>query len=372
MKVFIDSQVYSLQKVGGASRIYTELYKRFNNNNYGIDVITPPYWGCNAYARSVGLSERSFFPRIDFRNKARFAGALTRMSSLRAMRVNDYDIFHPTYYDPYFLKRINGKPFVLTILDMIHERYADTYFTGNTRISDKKKLLAKAATRIIAISQTTKNDLVRIFGIDEDKIDVVYLGNSLNKDINNDKIEMESERSPYVLYVGQRDKYKNFITFVRAVSPVLHELADLDVMCIGGGPFTEAEYYLLDKHQVRERFHQRYVSDAKLATYYANAAVLVVPSEYEGFGMPIIEAFASDCPVIVSEIPVFREIAGEAALYFQVHDTQKLAQLLLSVLTNEEQRKKLVRLGGERSLGFSWDRCADETAKVYRIALDKA
>ena len=145
-------------------------------------------------------------------------------SSIELLKNNDYDIFHPTYYNPYFLKYLNNKPYVLTIYDMIHEMYPE-YFPLNDETPALKKELAEKATKIIAISKNTKKDIIKYYGINSNKIDVIYLGNSLCDSEISNKIDRNiiGTMQKNISYLLEVEKYTKTFTFLLKLSSSLTE-----------------------------------------------------------------------------------------------------------------------------------------------------
>jgi glycosyltransferase involved in cell wall biosynthesis len=171
----------------------------------------------------------------------------------------------------------------------------------------------------------------------------------------------------YVLFVGTRDRYKNFPFFLKVVAGLLRKW-QLRLVCAGGGSFTESEKVLIKNYGLEGLVQQRMFADEDLPVIYKNARVFVFPSEYEGFGMPILEAMKCHCPVVLSENGVFREIAREAALYFELGNEQSLQNAIENVLENEDLRTTLLKRGEEREKEFSWQK----TAKGYYHSIQKA
>ena len=187
MKILYDHQTFSLKKYGGISRYYFELISRFKKDR-NIECELACKYSENAYIHSgdlfidikPGESTEDFLYGIKFKGKAKIHRTLTRVGlasnpmilnkiySAEIIMQNNFDIFHPTYYDPYFLKYIGNKPFVLTVHDMIHELYAGKFFKKNDKVIRAKKELAERAYRIIAVSESTKKDLIKLYKIDED------------------------------------------------------------------------------------------------------------------------------------------------------------------------------------------------------------
>jgi glycosyltransferase involved in cell wall biosynthesis len=289
---------------------------------------------------------------------------LNRPQSEKLLSRQDFDIFHPTYYDTYFLKYIDDKPFVLTIHDMIHEIYP-WYFPTEDRTSANKKLLAQKAARIIAVSENTKNDIVRFLGVDEEKITVIYHGTSLSKFPVNQRFELPVPQR-YILFVGKRSRYKNFEFFIQAISPLLSEDKDLNVVCAGGKGFADFERCLFEELCLEDRIHRLEVGDEALAFLYRNALAFVFPSLYEGFGIPVLEALSCGCPAILSNTSALAEAGGEAVVYFDPKSEISIRKAVGDVIFNEDVRRNLRAKGFKQVERFSWKETAHRTAAVYR------
>ena len=171
---------------------------------------------------------------------------------------------------------------------------------------------------------------------------------------------------PYLLYVGGRGGYKNFSFFVEAIAPILKTSA-LSLFCTGAR-FNSEELALFDRLGISDKVHQRFVADAEMTDLFANAIAFVYPSIYEGFGIPILDAFAAGCPALIAGASCFPEVAGDAALYFDPKNAVDLRDKLTQLLEGDI-RQLLVDKGMERVRQFSWQRCADQTAEIYRMVM---
>ena len=173
-----------------------------------------------------------------------------------------------------------------------------------------------------------------------------------------------------LLFVGSRFGYKNFDGFANAVVPLLNQDKDLHVHCAGGGRFAYEEHRFLQRLGVRSRFTQSDPTDEQLITLYKTARAFVAPSRYEGFGIPIIEAFSCGCPCATSDSSCFPEIAGEAAVYFDPDSPESMAEALRKILYDDIFRGSLIARGFERAKAFSWEKTAMQTVAVYAKAGD--
>lgn len=363
MKILFDHQIFTHQQYGGISRYFFELIKKFDNVNNSCNVAT--LFTDNAYYnKSFNPKLNRILPDANFRGKSKITKNLNVRKSVSEIKNGNFDIFHPTYYNDYFLKNIGNKPFVVTFYDMIHEKFANTYseLSNDLLTCQFKKILAQKASRIIAISETTKNDIIDIYGIDKEKIDVVYLGNSLANDINEvDKIIEED----YILFIGNRLLYKNFEGFVTVVAPLLIE-NNLKLVCGGGGEFSLDEVEFINRMSLwKQIILIKKIDDKILSNLYKNALFFAFPSLYEGFGIPVLEAFASSCPALLSNGGSLPEIGGDAAVYFDINDQDSLYKSASNLINSHQLREELREKGNKRLPNFSWDNTFRNTLSVY-------
>lgn len=356
MKVLIDNQIFEGQKFGGISRYFTKL-ESGNNLIQRMECFTEDRPKKDIQKRIQHKLERVIFNRHQIQNegKKRTDFYISQLENLK------YDVFHPTYYDNYFLGHIK-KPFVLTVYDMIHEKYAE-YF-DNSFDSINKRILCDKATKIIAISNSTKKDLIDIFEIPEEKIEVIYLATDYDS-ITASKPNFDFKAMRYLLFTGNRYSYKNFFTFLIAVSSILKNNSDLQLICTGPSFNTLEKRWIKDlgiENKVKSYFCE---NDNELVYLYQNAESFIFPSLYEGFGFPLLEAFACNCPVISSNGGSLPEIAGNAAVYFNPKDIREIRQSIQNVLSDLTLKKELVDAGKIRLKDFSWDKCKAETNLLY-------
>ena len=172
----------------------------------------------------------------------------------------------------------------------------------------------------------------------------------------------------YVLYVGERKGYKNFLPWLSAIRSIFNLDPNLKIVCTGS-PFTASEQKLFAKWNISDRLVHVAANDAQMASLYRHALCFVFPSHYEGFGIPILEAFANNCPVCLSDASCFPEVAGDAAMYFAPHDAQSMYDTLREVITNATLRDELRQRGAERIKEFSLKKMVQQTCDVYRKVL---
>ncbi len=387
MKVLYDHQIFSLQKYGGISRYFFELMKQFSKMD-GISYDLALLYTRNFYLLSnpelfnnvqKDIKTDEFCYGLQFVGKAKLHKFLGRMSlvdhpmfnnlkvSYNFLNKSEYNIFHPSYYDNYFIDKIK-KPYVLTVHDMMYEIYANKYYNNTNGFIEKKKELINKAAHIIAISENTKKDIINICNIEDKKISVVYHGNSFNY-IPSKKIDSEIPER-YILYVGDRKVYKNYEFFVNSIKSLLLKDKNLFLVCAGSVKFNSKEKFFLYRHGLTKKvIHFPLIDDEKLIDIYNRALCFVFPTLYEGFGIPILEAFSCGCPAVLSCSSSLPEVGGNAALYFDPKNTESILETVKSVIYNKDLAEKLRKRGFEQVKKFSWEKCAIETKKVYESVI---
>lgn len=368
MKVLYDYQVFALQKYGGISRYFFELMNSYHQNK-NIEFELPLIFSNNIHIKSAAFSNhKTFFPNLRLGIKNKYTKYLNKKNlefSSKIISQQKYDIIHPTYYNPYFLNHIGNKPYVLTIHDMTYEIYPE-YFKKNNDTTEFKKRLSKNASKIITVSENTKNDVLKFYNIDESKVIVVYHGNSIfvNDEFESEKLKLELPNN-YILYVGKRGSYKNFNTFFKAVSQVAKKYDDLNVICAGGGRFSKKEMAFIKECGMQKRTKHYKLNDQILKQLYSDAVAFIYPSLYEGFGMPILEAFECKCPVLLSNVSSFPEVAGDAALYFDPLSISSIQNSIEQILSDNVLREKMITAGLQKAKEYSWEKTAAQTKQVY-------
>ncbi len=386
MKVLYDHQIFEKQAYGGISRYFYELMRHISSNT-GIDYELSLKYSRNRYIldsclfnniKSIPMQNKipgniSFPGKAKLHRMLKYAGFALNpekenlMLSLQIIENKKYQIFHPTYYSDYFLNHLGAIPFVLTVYDMIHEKYMKMYKQYNDSTINKKRILALKAHKIIAISENTKRDIIDILDIDPKKIEVIYLANSLQNYNSSENIITQLPEK-YFLYIGDRKTYKNFQLLVSAIAPIIQE-EDIYLVCGGGKPFDKYECKLIRQCRCENRVLHYYGSDEILSFLYRHAIAFVFPSLYEGFGIPVLEAFSCNCPLLSSNTSSLPEVAGDAALYFDPFDVDSLRKALYDILNNPGLRNRLAAMGKKRLALFSWEKTSKETYEVYKSIL---
>ena len=375
IKILLDPQIFNLQTYGGISRYYTEIFKCLKQNK-NLSTILPIDSSNNVYVGNSGLLLQEKKQLVAHLIKAiNVLGISTRSLNRRiskkktekSFRDTKFDLFIPTYYDPYFLEIIDGKPFVLTVYDMVHELMPQYFIDDPWNVTVNKKKLLEKATKIIAVSKNTKKDIIKVYPhIDESKIEVIYHGNSIQV---NEKASVNLPHN-YILFVGSRDHYKNFYFLAESIKDLLIKDSTLKLICAGGGEFKDEEIEFLKKAGIQEQVEQKYFEEEQLGLFYKKAKCFVFPSMYEGFGIPVLEAMACGCPIVLSNSSSFPEVAGEAGIYFDISDKEDLMNKIVLVLNDEKFRDAHILKGIEQAKKFTWEMAASQCLELYKKAIN--
>lgn len=382
MKVLYDLQAFDMQTHGGVSRCFAELY---SHRPAFVDAHISVKETDNVYLQELGFPPKGtlyknflcdkdtklkhflfklkyniLYPKFSRLDKRPLINLFETESVLKK---GDFDIFHPTFFDDYFLPFLGKKPFVITVHDMIPE-----IFSIDKHQVEQKLAIIPKATHIVAVSERTKQDLVRIMHVPEEKVSVIYHG-------SDEEPYMPSTTAPiaeeYILFVGTRYEYKNFKAFCKSCVVILKRHPQLKIVCTGV-PFSPEEFQFFESLGIKDRMVHKFVQTSQeLLDLYHYAFTFVYPSKYEGFGIPILEAYKADCPVMLNRASCFPEIAGDAAVFFDLNseksDFEEQFETLYR-LTGDE-RGELIQRQRERMKLYSWSKSAAQLADVYKDVL---
>lgn len=275
--------------------------------------------------------------------------------ALQTFKDNLDVLFVPAHTLPLFRKP--GLKTVITVHDLGSEYLPSTHqIKQRLYLGFMQRYQLKTASKIIAVSEATKEDLVKRIGLKPEKITVVYEGydNKIFKPIKN------NQSKTYYLFVGTIQPRKNLERLIRAFVKV-----DKTLIIVGQKGWLSDEIYQLPKKlKIEDRVKfLGYVPDEKLPSLYSGAIALVFPSLFEGFGLPILEAQACGCPVITSNLSSMPEVAGQGAIYVNPYSVQSIRDGMIKIMNND-LRFKIKDLGFKNIKRFSWEKCARETLQV--------
>ena len=361
MQLFFDHQIFSEQLYGGISRYFCELITGINKSsehNAHLSLL----WSNNIHLKEYNINSLPY----PFPTKKRFLQKSNQLYNVIDCKLGNYDIYHTTYFNGFLNNVTHSKPIVTTFYDMIYEKlsYQFAELAVDKLVVKQKKEIADKASHLIAISESTKRDMIELMNISPERISVIHLGSSFVSDSHKFIIAEQSDEKPYILYVGNRSIYKNFNNFLKASIKSLKRYK-MSLVCAGGGEFNAHEIELIRSLSITDSVLQVAVNDKILPELYKNATAFIFPSLYEGFGIPILEAFSCDCPCAISNISSFPEVAGNAALYFDPSDQDSMENAIDRIITDNALRKELIALGQQRLSLFSWQNTVKQTLDLY-------
>ena len=364
MRVLVDARLLG-HAISGVERYLLELLTELGNpavrGNHRIDAYLSQTFDTAFNSFPSGLNKR-------FENPA--------VAAVRA-----YDVFHRAFQPADFstVVEIGAAPAsVLSVHDLIGYRRSD-YWTDASAFEKYRKTLEYAviaADRILAISNATKQDLVRTLNVDESRIDVAYLGANLRFQSLKDRAGVEAVlakyglKPGYLLSIGTDYPHKNRLRLLRAFELLKESYPELSLVLAGprkfGRPQPEVDTLLAKLRPAVTEIED--LPDEDLVALYNGASVYVFPSLDEGFGLPVLEAFGCEVPVVCSNATSLPEPAGEAALLVDANNPSELRDAIASAMTNNSLRAQLIAKGRERIRQFTWERTARETVAAYERA----
>ncbi len=364
MKIAFDGQIFQRQNFGGISRYFTEMAKELSKLE-GLDIrflspIHRNHYLQNSFKRESLRYRLPIYPnRFGIGQKIDFLGDF--IASKQVIKYNP-DIVHETFFASKIDLRIRASR-VITVYDLIRETENPT-----SAISSRNISAIKRANAIICISESTRIDLLNLVPLDPDLVSTVHLAAA---SIFYERGTVNSELIPnnYILYVGQRNGYKNFDRMLLAFAKASFVKSNFQLVVFGGGAFNQNEIQLLRQLGIVKNVKKIDGDDKVLADLYKNASALIYPSLYEGFGIPVIEAMASGCPVICSNRSSLPEIAGDAAVFFDPENEGSIMDAMITTLQDSTKMDEIRAMGIIRSTHFSWERTALETARIYRALI---
>jgi glycosyltransferase involved in cell wall biosynthesis len=356
MNILYDYQVL-LNKVSGASRSFCEIAHILKSE--GNQIKFSFQYSDNLFLKEILCEYHPFLPQLDFKGKNQIRNLIEIWNSRKDIGRNDFDLLHTTGEKIYF-EGLLKRPLVSTIHDMIPEYY----LPNSPRLKNRKRII-QIADRIVCVSENTKQELLQYYSFaNPDKIDVIYHG------INPIKVPyIDNQWGDYILFVGVRKSYKNFKFALEALIPLFKKNKNLRMLCTGS-PFTkEEEKFIFHYHLEKQIINVGFVDNNTLFSLYHHAQLFIFPSLYEGFGIPILEAFINQCPACISEASCFPEIAGDAAAYFNPKNKESILSAITKVLEDSEYKNTLLQKGEQRVKLFTWENSAHNMLNCYKKTL---
>lgn len=354
MKIGIDASKFSVLQKTGTEYYTEEIIKRLisdSHNNYILYSQKPLSLNLPSHCSNIVIPFPYLWTQVGL--------------SLKMLTQPPDVLFIPAHVIPI----IHPKNTVYTCHDLAFRRYPAFYSSfQRLYLESSVRQAVIRASRIIAVSESTKKDLITFYGCSPEKIVVIYHG--YNKQIYHTDIKAKRKiKSPYILFVGRIEERKNIRGLVTAFAFLKKKSHPSLKLVLAGKP---GYGYPLIKQFIDERpsnvrrdiMELGYVDEKQLTSLYCHASAFIFPSFYEGFGFPVVEAMASGCPVVCSDIAPLREIGGDAALFFNPRDPEEMAQKLDRIIADKNLGRKMVAKGLKNVERFSWEQCAKQTNEI--------
>lgn len=372
MRVVVDGEIYSWQRRGGISRIYNEVLPRMCRSapELRVQLLTDSSHLAQSPPTHPQIHHRRI-PDLRLLRPRRLFAPFTPVFERAVRRCYNTGaknrIWHSTYYTlPQHWKGIT----IVPVYDLLHFRFAAAFNTPHDDAERKRmSRCVEEADCIVAISDTTRSDIGLFHGTDAyEKTRVIPLacGDSFAPgDDANDETETGNAR--FLLFVGDRNHYKNFILLLRAFARWRER--DVHLVVVGERGWSEREAELLQNLKIHDRVRWAgSIDDGGLIKLYRRALAFVFPSLFEGFGIPLLEAMACGCTIVASRIPSTFEVAKDCPIYFDPTSVESLVDAFEHVVEKSNQLERR-ELGMKLAREYSWAKTAQQTLLLYRELL---
>lgn len=364
-EILLNGLIYE-KNGAGISRYAYQLMKTFIEKDYPVDLLT-----------REELDGKQMHCKVQRVNREITSSSqrIIEEQIRQLTRYKSYKLVHfPDYASPVFYRGLK----VATIHDMAMKTMTDKYTTMQNLT--KNTLLAatiRGADRLICDSEFTRRELLHYYPQVEEKVEVIYLGIELpkyirNKDFEEETLKRFAVKTPFILYVGTIAPHKNIEKLIEAFNEVqkkVQKKQDYQLVIAGKKGWMYEKVFEKVKEEGLEKkvIFTDFVSDRQLEVLYHRAAFFTSVSLYEGFGFPPLEAMGRACPVLVSDIEVFKEMCGDAALYCNPKNKEDIVRKMLEMIKETEEearRKEWIAKGNQQVRRFSWE---DTASKVYGV-----
>ena len=376
MKIGIDIRLIG-KKQTGSEAVFFNLVKNLalidEKNNYLLFTDVSDQSVLGKIKKDLGIEERKNFEIISLETKNRFSWNFWTLP--KYLRKNPVDVYLTQYITPFFVPR------KVKILTIIHDvsflafpqfiKRSDLFFL-RTLIP----LSIRRADKVIGVSQFTRDEIIKYYKVEKEKVDFIY--NAVSENFLSQEVtaaDLAAVRQKYhlpeqfILYLGTLQPRKNIPTLIEAFIKLRSGAENIRLVIAGGRShnFDQKIDDLLKKSSLNENdvIFTGYVPEEEKKALISAATWFCFPSYYEGFGIPILEAFDCGVACVLSDIPPQREVAKEAALFFSASDAEKLAAELSSVLESKDLRDGLVLKGRACLEQFSWKATARKILTIF-------
>jgi glycosyltransferase involved in cell wall biosynthesis len=369
-EIVVDGVIFQSQARGGISKLFSEILPRMCEADDSLHISLLTHGRLKgALPQHRHITHRSI-PDIEryLRPNCVWQSVLPKIKHFTYnlwVGTGEGKIWHSTYYT--MPEKWRGYS-VTTVHDMVFELFPQFYSGPDFDLfRQRKRLSVQRADAIICVSDTTRQDVLRLYELDADKVYVVPNACSdIFRRLDSTKVPANIQmEQPFLLYIGNRARYKNFDLLAKAYSlwPQRKEVA---LVLVGAKPVSESERQLMTELAIAKQVKLlKDVDDETLCHLYNRAVVFVYPSLCEGFGIPLLEAMACGCPIVASRIPSTIEVAGDCPVYFDPTEEDDLLNAL-DIALSQGRNSERVQAGLERVKSYSWDKTAAQTLEVYR------
>jgi glycosyltransferase involved in cell wall biosynthesis len=268
--------------------------------------------------------------------------------------------FSPSHYAP----RFSPVPSAISIMDLSYIHFPELFTKHDLyQLVNWTRYSAKQAKKIFTISNFSRDDIIKTYKKLPDDVVTTYLGVKQTKDMDDLKKKFGITK-PYILFVGTIQPRKNIAKLIEAVSLLKNKEVQLVIVGKKGWLWEEI-LAAPEKFKIANRIKfLDFVGDEGLPSLYKNALCFVLPSLYEGFGLPVLEAMKFGCPAVISNVSSLPEVGGDAALYVDPQSVDDIADKINKVISDEKLREEMIKKGYNQVKKFSWEKTAKETLKV--------
>ncbi|HOW60238.1 MAG TPA: glycosyltransferase family 1 protein [Candidatus Moranbacteria bacterium] len=377
MRIGIDIRLIGKKRTGDETVIFN-LVKNLalidESNEYFLFTDTKEEKNISEIKKDLGIANKNNFKTVSLSAGNKFIWNAWVLP--RYLKNNPVDVYHTQYITPWFVPR------EIKIITTIHD-ISFNFFPQFIKFSDLfflKTLIPislKRADKIIAVSQFTREEIIKFYKIAPGKVDYVYNSISdefLDGDIPEEKLREVKNKyalpEKFILYIGTLQPRKNIPQLIEAFARIKDRLGEFKLVICGnkqGHNYDRRIENSIETNGLKnEVIFPGFIEEKDKKSVYKLAHLFVFPSLYEGFGIPVLESMSQKVPVAASDIPSLREIAGDGAEYFNASSLDNFSQVMYSICVNERLRKEVMQSGAERINFFSWKKSAEKLLAIYK------
>lgn len=356
-RIVYSSDVFEMQRYGGVSRYFVELAQQISCLE-AFEVRVASAIHINSFLKRSNLNSGFYLPFSPHRLRA--DNLIRHVNKLHSTSISSkqlFDIRHETFFKG-GVNSLSARKTVTTIYDLTREK-----FTPNWHGFEAKQKSLSQADAIICISNSAKNDLLNFYKVNPEKLSVIHLGVS-NIFKNDLSLVKNFRQSQQLLYVGARNGYKDFKTLLLAFSKSSILRNNLKVLVLGS-KFTKDEEKLMESLGIRNNFNRKSACDQILVDALKNSIALIITSIYEGFGLTVLEAMLSGCPVVSTGGGSLGEVAGGFDVNFEPSEPESLTAAIISVVDKTFPNNSSIKKAQKYAEAFTWEQTAFKTRDIY-------